>query len=308
MFPAEEDRLYLSLGDGRFEDVTERCGIVAPDGKGLGSIVADFHNSGRLSIYVSNDTTANFFFVNQAEKGSFPEFTDEAFLAGIAYDAAGRGQASMGIGTEDINGDGLLDLLVAAFYNEFNTLYLSQGPGVYLDASRQVNLDQLSFTTLTFGLQFLDADLDGDADVLVGNGHVNDFSDRGLPYEMAPEVYRNDGRGRFSLADAQELGAYFQGKYLARSVVRLDFNRDGLPDGIVTHIDAPVALLANQSRPAGHYLTLLLRGTESPRDAIGTTVTLTANGRTQMRQLTAGDGFQASNERVLTFGLARPPR
>lgn len=41
----------------------------------------------------------------------------------------------------------------------------------------------------------------------------------------------------------------------------------------------------------------------SDREAIGTTVRVTANGKTWSRQLIGGDGFAVSNERVLTFGL-----
>ena len=47
----------------------------------------------------------------------------------------------------------------------------------------------------------------------------------------------------------------------------------------------------------------MLRGVESNRDAIGTVVKVTAAGVTHTKQLTAGDGYQASNQRQLLFGL-----
>jgi hypothetical protein len=50
-------------------------------------------------------------------------------------------------------------------------------------------------------------------------------------------------------------------------------------------------------------LTLRLVSTASARDSIGTTVEVAAGGKKIVRQLSAGDGFQASNERALVFGL-----
>ncbi len=61
--------------------------------------------------------------------------------------------------------------------------------------------------------------------------------------------------------------------------------------------------MTNTTPHVGHHLTLRLVSTKSARDAIGTAVELTVGGKTLMRQLTAGDGFQASNERILVFGL-----
>jgi len=48
---------------------------------------------------------------------------------------------------------------------------------------------------------------------------------------------------------------------------------------------------------------LQLRGVESSRDAVGAVVWLTASGRTRMQQVTAGDGYYASNQKQLLFGL-----
>ena len=47
-----------------------------------------------------------------------------------------------------------------------------------------------------------------------------------------------------------------------------------------------------------------LIGVQCSRDAVGTNVTVNSAGSRRTRQLTAGDGYQASNERILVFGLA----
>ena len=71
-------------------------------------------------------------------------------------------------------------------------------------------------------------------------------------------------------------------------------------------LDAPVAVLTNTTAPTGNYLAIRLRGTSGQRDAIGATVTLVVGGdkpRQLVRQLTAGDGYQASNQRQLLIGI-----
>jgi hypothetical protein len=62
-------------------------------------------------------------------------------------------------------------------------------------------------------------------------------------------------------------------------------------------------LLSNVSSPVGKHIRLELRGVESSRDAVGTEVTIVAGEQQWTRQLTAGDGYQASNERQLIFGI-----
>ena len=69
LFGAEQDRVYLNTGSLAFQDVTTTSGIVCPDGKGLSIVAADFGQSGRISLFVGNDTTNNFFFQNTSERG-----------------------------------------------------------------------------------------------------------------------------------------------------------------------------------------------------------------------------------------------
>ena len=77
---------------------------------------------------------------------------------------------------------------------------------------------------------------------------------------------------------------------------------------MISHLDRPLALLTNKTDAAGHFLAVKLIGVDSQRAAIGTTVTLTVGGRPFVRQLTAGDGYHASNQRLLIFGLGAADR
>jgi hypothetical protein len=75
-------------------------------------------------------------------------------------------------------------------------------------------------------------------------------------------------------------------------------------DFVVSNIGAPASLVTNQTDDAGRFLNVRLHATLTARDAIGSVVEVVAGKRRWSRQLVAGDGYMASNERVLQFGLA----
>src|SRR6185312_5012068 len=97
-------------------------------------------------------------------------------------------------------------------------------------------------------------------------------------------------------------------KYLGRGLARLDWNRDGREDFVVSHLDRAAALVTNQTPRAGRFLSVQLRGVVSSRDAIGAVVTIESGGESRRQWLAAGDGFLASNQRQLVFGLGSNTR
>ncbi len=304
LFTGDPDRLYLSLGDGHFAEITDECGIRVPEGKGLGVVAADFSGSGFLNLFVANDGTGNFYFLNETpRRGERPVFREAALSAGVAYSEDGRVQASMGVAIDDADGDGLLDLYVTNFYNESSAFYHQTAVNVFEDAKRRFGLREPTLFLLGFGTQFIDGDLDGYPDLIATNGGIEDYSDEGKPYRMPPQYFRNVSGKAFEEATSDSLGPFFGRKYLGRGLARVDWNRDGKEDIVISHLDSPAALLKNSTAKAGHFFALRLTGTDSSRDAIGATVRCEAGGRVRVRQLTAGDGYMASNERQLIIGL-----
>ena len=308
-FAAEPDALWLSRGDGTFEEVTAPSGIDVPNGKGLGIIAADFDGSGRLSLFVANDAVPNFFFQNEtAARGDRPRFTECAMERGLAVDADGLPQACMGVAAGDLDGDQRLDLFVTNFYDESNTLYFQRSGGLFADETRATGLREPSLKLLGFGTQSLDADLDGRLDLVVTNGHVLDLSASGVPFAMPPQLFWNRGSGGRFVEASRSAGAFFASPVRGRGLARLDWNRDGREDFAVSHIDAPAALLENTFETHNHFLAIRLVGLASPRDAIGATATLRAGETTWTCELTGGDGYQCTNERQLHFGLGSADR
>ncbi|HAB11860.1 MAG TPA: hypothetical protein DCE47_09235 [Planctomycetaceae bacterium] len=303
-FPASQDQLFLNLGDGRFRDITSESGITAPRGNGLGIVAADFSGSGQLSLFLANDSVPNFYFIHQGNtKDGLPRFRERALPLGLAVNQDGRAEACMGVATGDADGDGRLDLFVTNFLNQSNTLYRKLTEREFFaDITQRSGLHESSMSLLGWGTQFIDANLDGELDLVVTNGHVEDFPDNHTLYEMPAQYLHNTGGGRFVELKADRVGEFFNKHVLGRGMARLDWNRDGLNDVLISHMDAPVALLTCTSATHGHYVAIRLRATSSARDAIGTQLTLSAGDRKLYRQQTAGDGYMASNQRQLIFG------
>jgi hypothetical protein len=208
----------------------------------------------------------------------------------------------MGIAADDCNGDGQLDLFITNFYGTANTLFQSEAPGIWSDRTRSADLFDSSIEQLGFGSQFLDADLDGWPDLIVTNGHVDRSDATNEPDEMRPQFYRNRS-GRFEELAADTLGDFFSSEYIGRALSTLDWNRDGRPDCCISHLFTPVALLTNTTPAESHFLRVRAIGVTVDRDAVGSVVTVDANGRTWTKQVTLGNGYESTNERLLTFGL-----
>jgi tetratricopeptide (TPR) repeat protein len=300
MFDGIPDRLRLSRGDGTFELVPHATPEL--NSKGLAVVAFDLFDRGRPCLFVANDQVPGFLLRNHATDDRYQvRFEDVGFASGLALNGDGQALAGMGIAADDVNGDGRIDFFETTFKNEPKILYMQEAPGLFVDATSTSGLRVPGMALLGWGAQFLDADCDGEPDLVTVNGHVDKY--RG-EYEMRPQLFQNSGGGHFVELTAREAGGYFERKFVARGLARIDWNRDGRMDFVVTNIGSPPSLLTNQTIDAGAFLNVRLHATKSARDAIGSVVEIVMESRRWTKQLMAGDGYMASNERVVQFGLA----
>ena len=209
----------------------------------------------------------------------------------------------MGIAAGDFNRDGKIDLNITNFWNEPSNHYLQTAGGAFTDFAARFGIEKLSLPYVGFGTKAVDIDRNGWLDLIVANGHVFDRRKDGEGFQMPPQLLINRGN-RFQQIDVDDDSGYWQGAYLGRSVAMIDFDRDGAVDFLVGHLDQPLALLHNQTRTSGHWIRFELVGTASERDAIGTRVVVATGDEPLVEWVTAGDGYLASDEAVIDFGLA----
>ncbi|MBI3462965.1 MAG: CRTAC1 family protein [Planctomycetes bacterium] len=311
----EAHALYRNNGDGTFTDVAQSTGVTRPAstdrplGRGQGVVAADVNQDGLPDLYVANDMSPNFLFLNRGD-GSFRDVSEPS---GAAFNAVGDAEAGMGVDAGDVDGDGMPDLFVTNFYMEHNTLYFNIGQGFFEDRSMASGLGAASLTRVGWGTALEDLDSDGWLDVFVTNGHVDDnrdVLDPGQSFEEFPQVWRNKGRGKFE--DCSETaGAYFRAPTVGRGAAFGDLDNDGDVDIVVNHCDRQPAVLINVSRDhqgpgtRNQTITFKLVGTVSNRDAVGTEVVLTAGGRTIVRQIKGGKSYLSAHDLRLHIGLGK---
>lgn len=301
------DVLFENVGFGpegvRFRDVTESAGLGESRSFALGAVAADVTGDGRIDLYVANDSEPNSLFENQGGM----RFVDVGVVSGSALDASGQAQAGMGVDAGDADGDGDLDLFVTNFSHDHNTYYEQHGPGRFSDMSRRAGLFQPSYLHLGFGCTFTDADLDGDLDLVVANGHVFavlDDTPLNTTYAQVNQVFENLSDGEFREVPAPWVGPGHP-TLVSRGLARGDLDGDGREDLVVTNLNGPVTVLRNRT-PTPPGMVLELRGVRSGARAVGAKVEVELkSGRRIVRHVCAGGSFQSASCRRIVLGVPR---
>lgn len=308
----EPDHLFHNRGDGTFEDVTEKAGVSDKAAYyGLASVFLDINNDGKLDLLVANDSTPNYLYINKGNG----TFEDASLLSGYAFNESGRETASMGIASGDYRHSGLLDIFNTTFSDDYKPLYRNDGAGNLTEVAYQAGIATPTIPFLGWGDAFFDYDNDGWLDLMAVNGHVYPAVDRqawGTSMKQRPLLFHNE-RGKLALVTPTE-GSGLAKASVARGMAVGDLFNDGNLDVVVNNLDTPPSLLRNVTAGEGklakpHWIAFrLVGGPKSPKDAIGATIYLTANGFRQRADVLAGGSYASSSDPRVHFGLGSATR
>ena len=263
----------------------------------------DDDRDGWPDLLVANDTQPNKLYRNK-RNGTFE---DVGVKAGVAFSEDGRARAGMGVDAADFDNSGVAGIAITNFDDEMIALYRQGRGGVYADAAMRAGVGQPSRSRLGFGCAFVDLDLDGHLDLLAVNGHI-DESVRNIAgnhgYAQPPHLFLNDGHGGFRDVASAAGGGYASPK-VGRGLACGDFNRDGVPDVLMTTNQGSAYLYRNEVTGGNRSIRFHLQGTKSNRDAIGAMVRVTTAEGTQSRMVRTGSSYLSQSELALTFGVGK---
>ena len=301
--PGEGDHLFHNNGDGTFRDVSVEAGVSDKAGYyGLSSVFVDINNDGRPDLLVANDSTPNYLYINQGNG----KFEDQSYPSGYALNKEGRETASMGIAIGDYRNSGLIDVYNTTFSDDYKPLYRNDGDANFTDISYDAKITELVIPFLGWGTAFFDYDNDGWKDLLEVNGHVYpnaDANNWGTTWAERPLLFHNVAGKSLDPVPAVE-GTALATTLPARGLAVGDLFNDGRMDAVINNMDSAPALFKNVDANQNHWLGLILiGGPKSPRDAIGATVYLTANGIKQRADIFSGGSYASTSDMRPHFGL-----
>ena len=227
------NKLYLNLGNFKFEDITIEAGVEAADIWSQGIAVVDINHDGWMDIYVcasifpDEEKRKNKLYINNGlnSKG-IPTFREEAEKWGIA-----DGGHSANAAFFDFDLDGDLDLFILnnfmdrVFPSQFrpaivdgssvnsDKLYENMGNGRFVDISQKAGI---LIEGYSHGISIRDFNLDGYPDIYI----TNDF----LPNDI---LYINNQDGTFT----NQVSDYLRHQcFSAMGNDVADINNDGLQE------------------------------------------------------------------------------
>ena len=301
-YDAEPDQLWQNDGNGKFTDVSTKIDL-EKDANGLALGLGDIDKDGDEDIYVANDVHPNLLWINDG--GNFKEI---AQTSGSAYSEIGKEQGSMGVDFSDVDGNDLLDIVVTNFQDEPTALYSQTDKLLFNETSDAIGIGEAARQKLSFGIDFFDADNDGDEDLLVANGHIEDNIDKNSDSVSFPQqntLYENAGEGKF-VDISNGSGEALQDKQVSRGLAVADFDNDGDLDFVIANNGGTAQIAFNETKDIGSFVGLTLEGIDKTnRNAIGTRLVAKIGDKTIERQIMGSQSYLSISDFRVLFGLGK---
>jgi len=290
-YKGQASMLYEQQANGKFMEVTQDNNLFFPDSKCMGLTVYDYDDDGDIDIFQANDHQKNYLFKN--DNGTYKEV---GVASGVAINSHGKVTGSMHGTIGDIDGDGLIDILVADL--KYGALYKNIGNGLFKDITESSGIAKSMSGKGSWGVALFDFDNDGDLDIIAANGTAEELI---LQY---PLLLENDGKGNFRDVGKAH-SSYFSTKRSGRGLAVFDYDNDGDLDVIISHVDLQVAptLLKNNGGNKNHWVGVTLLGKNGLASAIGAKVTVTAGEKKQVLINQWTTGYLSNSEPRIHIGL-----
>lgn len=294
-YKGQASMMYQQQEDGSFKEVTRELGLYYPESMCMGLTVYDYDRDGDLDMFQGNDHQKNFMFRNEGDS-----FTDVGVEIGVAVNSHGLPTGSMHGAIGDVDGDGLIDLLVPDL--RYGALYRNLGNGTYEDITERSGISTAFAGKGQWASALFDYDNDGDPDLFSANGNGEELI---LQYLLLME---NDGNGNFTDIGKND-SPYFREKRSGRAAAIWDYDNDGDLDIIVSHVDlkANAVLLRNNCNNGNHWLGLTLEGRNGAATAIGATVVIYQEGDSSVYINQWTTTYLTNSDPRLHMGLGKIP-
>jgi enediyne biosynthesis protein E4 len=294
--------LFHNNGDGTFTDVSKASGIASHLGKVWGVVATDINNDGRMDLFVTNDTVANFLFVNQGGG----KFTETGTEAGVAFGATGKPRSGMGVDSADFNQDGWQDLFVANIDRENFAIYQNGRDGTFDDLAMPTGIARATKLMSGWGLKFFDYDNDGDTDLFLSNGNPDDLITvlhGEVSYEEPLILFHRNGKAWEDVS--AKSGPAFSMPLSSRGLALGDFDNDGAVDVLISVNGGAPVLLRNLAGKQNHWLGLRLIGKKSNIEAIGAQIKYKAGDLERSRLKVGGGSYLSYHDPRVVLGLGK---
>ena len=345
---ADPDYFYLNDGTGHFtrEPMAHNPRFVDETGAqlteeredfGLAAIFADLNGDGAPDLYVANDfEDPDQCWINDGH-GRFRLIP--------WYALRSTSNSGMAVAVGDVNRDGYPDLFEVDMLGrdtrrlktqipthtaapahpglgegrpqrQRNTLQLNRGDGTFAEVARFAGVGASGWSWSTL---FLDVDLDGWEDILIGTGHRWDIMDGDTQYRLRSQLGQIDwrrmlfeypplklpnvafrNRGDLTFEDVSKKWRFDLGDDISQGMALADLDGDGDLDVVINRLDSPAAVLRNDA--TAPRVAVRLRGAALNTAGIGSRVRVLGGPvPLQEREMIAGGLYLSSSDASLTF-------